>query len=122
MALFKDKSRGTFVQSRKEMTSRWMILLLLLSLFSTFTVGKPSWKLVEVEDKEGDDKLITHDDKLDYEDENDPNQDGNDYRPWFPGCDPMCIWPTAEVDLPKLNEEIKKGKIQILWKNGTLSY
>ena len=90
MALFKDKSRGTFVQSRKEMTSRWMILLLLLLLFSTFTVGKPSWKLVEVEDKEGDDKLITHDDKLHYKDENNPNQDGNDYRPVFL-CDPKCF-------------------------------
>ena len=86
------------------MTSRWMILLLLLSLFSTFTVGKPSWKLVEVEDKEGDDKLITHDDKLDYEDENDPNQDGNDWT-WTTGpfsvfpCDPACF-PLKPILLP----------------------
>ena len=68
------------------MAPRLLILLFFLSLFTTFTLAKPSWKLVEVEDEEADDKLITPDHKLDDEDEKDPDQNGNDYRPpgvWF---------------------------------------
>ena len=68
-----------------------MILLLLLSLFSTFTFAKPSWKLVEVEDEGGDDKAENQNHKQDDEDdEEDSDEDGKDYKffprrpPWFP--------------------------------------
>ena len=71
-----------------------MILILFLSLLSTTTFAKPSWKLVEVEDEEGDSEEQRHEipDGKDFPenkegDEGDEkvpdvknNQDGNDYR------------------------------------------
>ena len=62
------------------------VLFISLFILNCNQFAKPSWKLVEVEDEEADDKLITPDHKLDDEDEKDPDQNGNDYRPpgvWF---------------------------------------
>ena len=75
------------------MASRSMILLIVLSLFSTFTFAKPSWKLVEVEDEEGDDKSENHNHKLDSD------EDGNDFQwgawgpPFLPDIPPIPYYP-----------------------------
>ena len=54
-----------------------MILLLFISLLTTLTFAKPSWKLVEVEDEDGDDKAENQNHKLDDEDdEKDSDEDG----------------------------------------------
>ena len=73
-----------------------VILLLLLSLFSTFTFAKPSWKLVEVEDEEGDDNAENQNHKLDdKDDEKDSDEAGNDFQGvcstiWYQyGSDPL---------------------------------
>jgi len=69
------------------MALRWVLLLLLLSLFSTSTFAKPSWKLVEVED---DDEAQNEDvPEADRKDGRDSDKDGNDYR----AVDPPPIWP-----------------------------
>ena len=74
------------------MTLRWVLLLLLLSLFSTSTFAKPSWKLVEVED---DDEAQNEDapdqQEADRKDEKNSDQDDNDYR--APPGGPPPIWP-----------------------------
>ena len=76
------------------MALRLIILLLFLSLLSTFSFAKPSWKLVEVEDDEEDGEEQSQEitggkdfpeNKENHEgDEKVPdvkkNQDGNDYR------------------------------------------
>ena len=72
------------------MALRLIILLLFLSLLSTFSFAKPSWKLVEVEDAEEQNQEIPDgkdfpENKENHEgDEKVPdvknNQDGNDYR------------------------------------------
>ena len=69
------------------MASRLVLLLLLLSLFSTFIFAKPSWKLVEVEDEGGDDPDIGHEQKLDssshrlyFNKDNEQAPDGSDYQ------------------------------------------
>ena len=43
------------------MPPRSVLLLLLLSLFATFTSAKPAWHLIETEDGEGDAELDTQD-------------------------------------------------------------
>ena len=43
------------------MSPRSVLLLLLLSLFATFTFAKPAWHLIETEDGEGDAELDTQD-------------------------------------------------------------
>ena len=43
------------------MPPRSVLLLLLLSLFATFTFAKPAWHLIETEDGEGDAELDTQD-------------------------------------------------------------
>ena len=76
------------------MALRLIILLLFLSLLSTFSFAKPSWKLVEVEGEEEDGEEQSQEipdgkdfpeNKENHEgDEKVPdvkkNQDGNDYR------------------------------------------
>ena len=72
------------------MAFRWVLLLLLLSLFSTSTFAKPSWKLVEVEDDdEAQNEDVPDHQEADRKDEKDSDQDGNDYR----AVDPPPIWP-----------------------------
>ena len=60
------------------MAPRSVILLLLLSLFSTFTFAKPGWHLIETEDKEGGVGLpMTQESKPDdMEEDMDEDQDG----------------------------------------------
>ena len=73
------------VQCQKEMASRSIILFLSL-LLSTLSFGKPSWKLVEVEDQaEGkEEDLPEKKENQEAGDEKDPDveddQDGKDYR------------------------------------------
>ena len=73
------------VQCQKEMASRSIILFLSL-LLSTLSFGKPSWKLVEVEDQaEGkEEDLPKKKENQGAGDEKDPDveddQDGKDYR------------------------------------------
>ena len=83
---------GRIVQlPHKIMALKLMILLLFLSLLSTSPFAKPNWKLVEVEDEEGDseEQSQQNPDGKDFPenkegDEKVPdvknNQDGNDYR------------------------------------------
>ena len=60
---------GRIVQlPHKIMALRLMILLPFLSLLSTTTFAKPSWKLVEVEDEDGD-----------IEEQSQQNPDGKDF-------------------------------------------
>jgi len=59
------------------MGSRFVLLLLLLSLFSTFSSAKPRFKLIEVEDKEGEDNQdISHTAHKLVDDK----EDSNDYQ------------------------------------------
>ena len=65
------------------MASRSMILILSFSLFSTFTSAKPSWRLVEVEDKEGDEGQNQDKENQDGDEKDSnvkDNQDGNANR------------------------------------------
>ena len=66
------------------MASKSVILLLLFSLFSTFTFAKPSWKLVEVEDNKEEDEAQNQEKENHDDDEKDSdvkdNHDGNAYR------------------------------------------
>ena len=66
------------------MAPRSVILLLLFSLFSTFTFAKPSWKLVEVEDDKEEDEAQNQEKENQDGDEKDSdvkdNHDGNAYR------------------------------------------
>ena len=73
-----------------------MILLIVLSLFSTFTFAKPSWKLVEVEDEEGDDKSENHNHKLDSD------EDGNDYQLSAWGTPIRSVWGPPIPPIPPL--------------------
>ena len=59
------------------MASRLVLLLLLLSLFSTITFAKPSWKLVELKDEEGDHQDIGHD-EADYDDPDETYEEAYD--------------------------------------------
>merc|ERR1719285_1186291 len=76
------------------METKLIILLLFLSLLSTFSFAKPSWKLVEVEDDEEDGEEQSQEipDGKDFPENKEnhegdgkvpdvkKNQDGNDYR------------------------------------------
>ena len=71
------------------MSPRSVILLLLVSLFSTFAFAKPGWHLVETEDEEGVDARPMTDDindiapdddnSTDEKDSDEGGKDGNDF-------------------------------------------
>ena len=95
------------------MPPRSVLLLLLLSLFATFTFAKPAWHLIETEDGEGDAELDNQENEPSDENISDPDdrdgKDGNSQVPQpIPGPTQPTPGPTQPTPKP-VEESDKDG-------------
>ena len=82
------------------MSPRLVIILLLLSLFATFTFAKPGWHLIETEDGEGDAELDNQENEPSDENISDPDdRDGKDGNSQVPQPTPGPTQPTPKSEM-----------------------
>ena len=82
------------------MSPRLVIILLLLSLFATFTFAKPDWHLIETEDGEGDAELDNQENEPSDENISDPDdRDGKDGNSQVPQPIPGQTQPTPKSEM-----------------------
>ena len=102
---------------KKEMSPRSVIILLLLSLFATFTFAKPGWHLIETEDGEGDadpgelyQEVYQENEPSDEDISNPDDRDGKDGNSQVPQPIPGPTQPTPgpTQPTPKSVEESDK--------------
>ena len=82
------------------MSPRLVIILLLLSLFATFTFAKPGYHLIETEDVEGDAELDNQENEPSDENISDPDdRDGKDGNSQVPQPIPGPTQPTPKSEM-----------------------